>query len=203
MINHIARPLGFSHSGFLAQGEDIISVLKADNRLVSKLGLTHPDMARPLFHVWNMILKEIESAKLKRFSNIRHFYYNGNIIDLKAEATKGWQNSIFEDGIQGKFDIRISRQLSQAEKNYLNDHYSELTDQQKIEIQRKLSRIRFSEMVPFYIMRYGFYEGHTAFRADPLALAFIFNLKRLEEIEKAFAGRLYSILTSHFNRNYP
>jgi hypothetical protein len=62
----------------------------------------------------------------------------------------------------------------------------------------KLAHIHFSEMAPYYIMRYGFYEGHTDFRADPIAIAFIFGLKKLEEIETAFRGNLYEVLTDHF-----
>jgi len=56
-------------------------------------------------------------------------------------------------------------------------------------------------MVPFYIMRYGFYEGHTDYRADPIAIAFIFGLKSLVEIEAVFPGRLHEMLTAHFTRN--
>jgi hypothetical protein len=47
-------------------------------------------------------------------------------------------------------------------------------------------------------MRYGFYEGHTAYRADPVVIACIFGLKSVEEIENAFPGMLYEVLTSHF-----
>ena len=47
-------------------------------------------------------------------------------------------------------------------------------------------------------MRCGFYEGHTAFRIDPIAIAFIFGLRSLDEIEAAFPGRLLEILTTHF-----
>ena len=60
VITYIGRSGRFSGAGFMADDEDIISVLKGDNDLVRKLGLTHPKMARPLFHVWNAILKEIE-----------------------------------------------------------------------------------------------------------------------------------------------
>jgi len=55
-------------------------------------------------------------------------------------------------------------------------------------------------MLPYYIMRYGFYEGHTDYRADPIAIAFIFGMRSLEEIEAAFEGRLYEVLTQHFTR---
>jgi hypothetical protein len=49
-------------------------------------------------------------------------------------------------------------------------------------------------------MRYGFYEGHTAYRADPVAIAFIFGLRSLEELEKIFPWKLYKILTTHYTR---
>ena len=47
------------------------------------------------------------------------------------------------------------------------------------------------------IMRYGFYEGHTSYRADPIAIAFIFGLKSLEEIEAVYDGKLYIVFTEH------
>jgi hypothetical protein len=63
---------------------------------------------------------------------------------------------------------------------------------------KKLSSIQTGEMLPYYIMRYGFYEGHTDYRADPVAIAWIFGLKSLEQIEAAFPGRLEDVLTQHF-----
>ena len=65
---------------------------------------------------------------------------------------------------------------------------------------QRLSSIRTGEMEPHYIMWYGFYEGHTEWRADPLAIAFIFGLRSLEELERAFPGKLYEVLTKHFPR---
>jgi hypothetical protein len=55
-------------------------------------------------------------------------------------------------------------------------------------------------MVPYYIMRYGFYEGHTDYRADPIAIAWIFGLRNIEQIEAAFDGGLYETLTQYFTR---
>ena len=54
------------------------------------------------------------------------------------------------------------------------------------------------EMEPYYVMRYGFYEGHTPWRVDPIAIAFIFGLRSLDEIEADFPGRLYETLAGHF-----
>lgn len=198
VITYIGRPGRFSGAGFMADDENIISVLKGDNNLVRKLGLTHPLMARPLYHVWNMILQGIECGKLGRFSGVRSFFYNGNEVTFRAESMKGWQISIFQDEIQGRFDIDVQRMLSAAERSFLRSKYPHLSGAQMAELEEKLTRFHFSEMVPYYIMCYGFYEGHTDYRADPIAIAYIFGLKSLEEIENAFQGSLCRILIDHF-----
>lgn len=198
VITYIGRPRRFSGEGFMADDENIISVLKGDNNLVRKLGLTHPQMAKPLFHVWNMMLEEIEHGRLRRFSDIQCFFYNGNKISMKAEGMKGWQISIFQDEIQGRFDIDIQWSLTNEEKSFLRSKYSHLSGAQMAKMEEKLTRFHFSEMVPYYIMRYGFYEGHTGYRADPIAVARIFGLKSLEEIEEAFQGSLYNNLFKHY-----
>jgi hypothetical protein len=200
LITYIGRPGRFSGTGFMVDDETIISVLKGDNDLVRKLGLTHPQMARPLYHVWNMILQEIECGKLGRFSSIQCFFYNGNKITLRAESMKGWQISIFQDEIQGRFDIDVRRILTRAERSFLRSKYSRLSDTQIIELEEKLTRFHFSEMAPYYIMRYGFYEGHTDYRTDPIAIACIFGLRSVKDIENAFPGRLYETLISHFTK---
>lgn len=55
-------------------------------------------------------------------------------------------------------------------------------------------------MQPQYIMRYGFYEGHTFWRADPLALSFIFGINSLEELDKTFEYRLPDIMSMHHTK---
>ncbi len=198
LITYIGRPGRFSGAGFMADDETILSVLKGDNNLVRKMGLTHPQMARPLYHVWNIILQDIERGTFKRFSSIPRFLYNDQEITLRAESTKGWQISIFQDEIQGTFDIHVRRTLTAAENSFLRRMYRGLSDAQMTELQEKLTHLRLSEMLPYYIMGYGFYEGHTDFRADPIAIACIFGLRSIEEIENAFPGRLYEALTHHF-----
>jgi hypothetical protein len=198
VITYIGRPGRFSGAGFMADDEDIVSVLRGDNELVRKLGLTHPQTAKPLFHVWNMILQEIECGKWGRFSGIQCLFYNGHKVTLRAESMKGWQNSIFQDEIQGRFEIDIRRQLTREERSFLRGEYAHLSDTQMVELEERITHLHFSEMVPYYIMRYGFYEGHTDYRADPIAIAYIFGLRSVEEIEHAFPGRLHRTLFSHF-----
>ena len=187
LINYVAKPNRFSGSGFIAEDEDIISVLKGDNRLVAALGLTHPQMARVLFHVWNLDKSAID-----------YILYNGKKIQIKAEGDKGYQESIFHDEITGHWRMEIWRDLEPEEERILQKNYAGLAPDQWSNLIKKLTGFHTGEMVPFYVMRYGFYEGHTGFRADPIAVAFIFGLRRLEEIEAAFPGQLYEKLTEHF-----
>jgi hypothetical protein len=178
-------------------------VLKGDNTLVCQLGLTHPQMARPLFHVWNAILLELQHGSRqgraprfwRAFSPIE---YNGRKVIVKAEGSRGFQQSLFDDEIKGMTNITISRDLTPDEAEFLKDTYAHLSTQQKDELIAKLSRMQTGEMQPYYVMRYGFYEGHTPWRVDPMAIAFIFSLRSLEEIETAFPGHLHEALTGHF-----
>ncbi|GET23234.1 hypothetical protein [Prolixibacter denitrificans] len=201
IIDVIGRPNGFSYAGFMAKDENILSVLKGDNQTVRAMGLTHPQMAKPLFHVWNLVLKEVELGHWRRFyDNISVIFYNGHQLSFKGERSKGWQVSIFQDEIQGSFDFTVSRPLTPEEKTFLDEHYSQLSTAQRKELEAKLTSLHFSEMAPYYIMRYGFYEGHTAYRTDPVAIAFIFGLKTLPELDTAFNHNLFDVLTKHFTK---
>lgn len=199
VINCTGRPDAYSSAGFLADDEDIISVLKGDNQLVRKMGLTHPHLAKPLFHIWNLILMETELGFWARFyDNIKQIYYNGNLLNFRASGSKGWQNSIFLDEVQGRYNIHIDRGLTGEEEHYLTMHYSHLNNDQMAALKDKLSQLDFSEMLPYYIMRYGFYEGHTDYRCDPIAISFILGLKSLAEIDTVCEGNLHNILSEHY-----
>jgi len=196
------RPEALSTAGFLAADEDIISVLKGDNRLVTAMGLTHPELAKPLFNLWNILqLHDARMLDLGRpLQAVNRFWYNGHEVELmSASYGKGWQTSIFDDGNLGMWQIEVQRQLLPEEEAYLTEHYAGLDAEQMDELITCLSYIHTGEMVPFYIMRYGFYEGHTSYRADPIAIAFVFGLRSLEELDAAFAGDLSSVLAAHFN----
>ncbi len=204
VITAVGRPGNASGAGFMAADEDIISVLKGDNRLVGRLGLTHDRMARPLFHIWNLVLREYELNRFGRsWDNIQYVLYHGNKVRFGAvHPTRGFQDSIFNDEIAGAFDINFHRELDEREREFLHQKYSCLDERQMAELVEKLSHIRTGEMEPYYIMRYGFYEGHTGYRTDPVAVAFVFGLRSLEETEAAFPGRLYEVLTMHFTKDH-
>ena len=205
-ITDLGRPGQLSEDGFMSANEDILSLLVADNRIVSQLGLTHPQMATPLFHLLNMMDMDLKlgrwNSRRHEWQNVPFFFYNNQKVYVEAHDTKGGQLSIFDDGIKGAFWMIIKRALTKAEKDFLDQHYSSLTPTQKEKLAKLLCEIYTGEMEPQYIMRYGFYEGHAGWRADPITIAFVFGLKSLEEIEAAFPGQLYEILTAEFTRDY-
>jgi len=206
-ITDLGRPGRLSTSGFMADDEDIVSVLKGDNRLVSALRLTHQELARPLFHVWNMVNADATLGRWNmaehRWRSIKSILYNGKAVLLDAADSKGGQLSIFDDGLEGAFWIKIRRELDAREKAFLEKNYAHLTPTQTEAFVKRLSCMTTGEMQPHYILWYGFYEGHTEWRTDPIAIAFIFGLRSLEEIEAAFPGQLYKLLTLHFVRHEP
>ena len=112
-IADLGRPGGLSQFGFLAEDEDVRSVLEGDNRLVAALDLTHPQLARPLFHVWNVVDADATAGRWNmarhRWDRCRFLSYNGREVQVEAHDTKGVQESIFDDGLEGYFHIEIRR----------------------------------------------------------------------------------------------
>ncbi|MCY1721109.1 hypothetical protein OU798_12195 [Prolixibacteraceae bacterium Z1-6] len=190
------RPWASSGVGFLAEDETIMSVISADNQTVKKLGLTHPDIARPLFHFWNLA-RDFEKQQVE----INVLLYNSHEVEFKIQGSRGWQESIFDDEILGTGHIEIWRQLSLKEIDFLKRNYWQLSSDQFEELQKMVSHFHTSEMVLFYINRYGFYEGHTEYRPDPVTVALVFGLTSIEKVHFAAGGDLYSYFTMHFTQN--
>ncbi len=195
-ITNDGRPGNFSSAGFMTADEDIISVLKADNELVKKLGFTHQEIAKPLFNIFNLILEHRKAyMEIDRtFPAFDFIFYNGHKISIESGGAKGWQTSIFNDGNLGYYWMKISREFTDEEDIFLKEKYSQLSAKQFEILRRNLSEINTGEMIPYYIMRYGFYEGHTAWRADPVAISFIFGLRPLSEIDKLLNKKLCNLL---------
>jgi len=203
-ITDLGRPGGLSDAGFMAEDEDLRGVLEGDNRLVTALGLTHPQMARPLFHVWNAVEADADAGRWNRarhrWERCRFLLYNGREVRVEAHDTKGGQESIFDDGLEGAFRIEVQRPPTSDEEAFLRRRYGHLAPERWALLVERLSTVQTGEMEPHYIQWYGFYEGHTAWRVDPLAIAFVFGLRTVEQIEAAFPGRLDGALTAHFTR---
>ncbi len=201
-ITEIGRPEMSSGVGFMAADENIVSVLRGDNRIVRAMGLDHPGLARPLFHVWNSILAQLTAIRNHQGSwkDIVAIRYNGRTVGVDWVTTRGWQESIFDDEIYGGCQLTISRQLEPSEIAFLRRSYPGLDAAEMKQLAAALSGINIGEMGPYYVKRYGFYEGHTSFRAEPVAIALIFGLQSVEELEAAFPGQLPQVLTTHHTR---
>lgn len=198
------RPWGSSGVGFMAEDETIMSVIHADNQTLISLRLTHPDIARPLFHLWN-ISREIEMLSTDPGTG-EHLepvalIYNGNRVRINTNGSRGWQESIFNDEILGSGHIDIWRELNTRELVFLKKNYAHLSQDQFGLLTRMISHIHTGEMVFFYINRYGFYEGHTEYRVDPVAVVLIFGLQSVETVHKICGGNLYRYFTTHFIQN--
>jgi len=197
-INALGCPGGLSVDGFMAEDEDIRSVLIYDNSIVSAMGLTHPEMAKPLFHLLNMMEADLFLNRWNmaehNWNHIRCFYYYDHLVYVDAKDTKGGQLSIFNDGIEGAFHIKLSRKAQAQELALLAQNYNHLSEDEYERFKENLFTINMGEMEAQYIMRYGFYEGHTFWRTDPIAIALIFGLKTLQEVEETFKGELDKVL---------
>jgi len=194
-ITELGHPGRLSISGFLAEDEDILSVIKGDNRLVARLGLTHAGMARPLLHVCNLLRELYQETGAEHTNDV---FYGGKRVTLTVQFSRGGQKSIFRDGLDGAWTIRIRRDLEENELAFLNRTYAHLESARRDTLVKQLTEMLMGEIQPFYIYRYGFYEGHTAWRTDPVVIAFIFGFKSIQEIEAAFARQLPEVLTQHF-----
>ncbi|MEA1877371.1 MAG: hypothetical protein U9N86_10950 [Bacteroidota bacterium] len=155
-----AWPGSASWAGFLCKNETIISRLIKDNNMVRQMGLTHRELAYPIFHCWNLI-KEYEiinnSNGLKDIG-IEGIYYTDEFLPLTSQGGKGWQTSIFNDSLTGSYHVRIRNEES------------------------PFGEVFISDLAPYYIQRYGFYEGMTSYRLDPRNIAISFGLKTIDEI---------------------
>jgi hypothetical protein len=133
------RPGAASKAGFLGKNEKLLDVMAADNQyVVDERGSTHQELAKHLHAmgaVWLWQLKNKQGEK--------EFRYHGRKFKVTGVATRGFQDSPFDDGTRSGSNVTIHN-LSNGKK------------------------LRYGLLVPYMIERYGFYEGQgTSYRVDP------------------------------------
>ncbi len=198
-ITYQGRPGRLSGAGFIAEDEDILSVLQGDNQLVSQMGLTHRDLSKPLFHLWNTVLYMIDydDQGIIPSEGPDTLFYFGKKIQFSAPNCRGWQYSLFNDSIQGECHLELRVILSENERSFIESRYDILTDDERNELIENLTHLHTGEMAAYYIQYYGFYEGHTEYRADPIKLAFLFGMKSIDELYEVFGDQLYKRIKAH------
>jgi hypothetical protein len=201
-IDRDARPGGLSEDGFMAADETVRAVMAGDDRSVRAMGLTHPMLARPLWHIWNLVQTDLQLGRYNmarhRWDNVQRLKYNGKWITLDAHDTKGGQQSPFGDGLEGGFWMVFWRPMSMDEQQWLHQHYGHHGPTNWNELLGRLTRVHTGEMEAYTITRYGFYEGHSDWRVDPLGAAWLFGLRTLDELEVAFPGKLDRAVLEHW-----
>ena len=127
--------------------------------------------------------------------------YNGNEVKFQIQGSRGWQESSFNDEIHGTGHLELWRKLNPGEIDYLENQYKHLSKEQFEVLKNRISYFHTSEMVFFYINRYGFYEGHNEYRPDPITVALIFGLTTIEKAHRVAGENLYNYYMQHFTQN--
>jgi hypothetical protein len=143
------------------------------------------------------------SMRHHQWRNVAAVKYNDRWVLLDAHDTKGGQQSPFADGLEGGFWIVIRRPLDAAEEAFLHAHYDHLDPDRWDPLHGTLTRLFTGEMEPHYVQWYGFYEGHTGWRVDPVGIAAVFGLRSLAELEAAFPDRLWEVVARHHTAASP
>ena len=157
-----AWPGSASWSGFLCEHETLLSRLKTDHQLVESMKLQHQDLANPVIHTWNLVQawESQSNDQAKASDKIEGFYYNNRYLSFKYQGGKGWQTSIFNDSLTGSYHV-----------------WAETGDS-------PFGPVFFSDLAPYYINRYQFYEGMTIYRLDPRNIALTYGLLSLQDLER-------------------
>ena len=123
-------------AGFMAGDEDIVSVLMGDNLLVSSMDLTHRDLSKALFHLWNTVLymNDYDDQGTISSEGKDTLFYSGKKIWYSAPNCRGWQYSLFNDSIQGECHLELMVILSENERSFIEARYDILTDDERNEM---------------------------------------------------------------------
>lgn len=97
--------------------------------------------------------------------------------------------------------MEVWRELEKQEMEFLKEQYQHLAPEQFKAMKESITHLFTGEMVLFYINRYGFYEGHSDYRTDPVTIAYVFGIRSLEELHEATDGDLFRYFTTPFADN--
>lgn len=142
------RPGADSLTGFLGRSERLRSVMEADNRQVrDELGTTHQALAFPL-----KLVRFLVNARAPSIKGWGDFAYRGERFFARGVIYRGPQGSPFADRSAARGDFEVVNA-------------------------RTGKGLKFSELLPDMIERYGFYEGkEVAYRLEPKDIAEVFSV---------------------------
>lgn len=173
-IEQKMRPGEMSRSGFIDNDQKLVDVLKSDQDLVNKLGLTHKQIVEPLQIAHNQhVISSCEDPRweyevrtpdgnTERQKRVVDIVYHGKTYKLSGKTYRGVQMTPFLLDTR-KTDWRDSTNTA-----------SDLT----ITDPETGHELNFSGLLVHLIRDYGFYEGNTRYRVGPEEIASFFGLKK-------------------------
>ena len=144
-VNTSMRPGQYSQAGFLAQGEDLVEVLKEDKRIVDALGVSFENLA-------NWLEQSIKTGETSET------IINGQRLRIKRIGTRGMQSPPLP-GLPGSSGMYWITNVATGE-----------------------SFGTATEMHPDLIRLYGFFEGHTGFRTDPVVMYAVYTGRKVADV---------------------
>lgn len=197
-----AKPGGWSTGGFIGRDETFLGVLQRDWKTISLLGLTHTEMADHLRTIragaraFYGEQSGVTSYDYTQFPGMKalvegmhgaSFVHRPQTIRVTVETYGGHQEDIFKTGGRMQLNQGV---VVDSEWNWCRDFvYQNTTTGQKITVPYGLFE---------YIRRYGFYEGTTAYRVDPLQLISVITGERREDIQMFLQMREVEALIPKF-----
>jgi hypothetical protein len=145
-----ARPGQLSRQGFIGANEQLLEVVQRDNRLVANLDLTHHQLARPLFHLFNLSQRgtEVYARGDAPHAYLTEMFYAGRMLSVAGEGGKGWQEPLFGDEVLGYYALDVAREPDTNELAYLERTYGRLAASELARLIEALFSIHTGEGCP-------------------------------------------------------
>lgn len=149
------RPGQLSEAGFLGPEESLLDVMAMDNDWVTQNNLSHQKIAETLHFIRALALNKLDGKEIvfhdRRYQVDSVFFMGGQVSPFEQ-----LDNVRFSPAphAYGSFDLRV-KNLATGDS------------------------ISFSSLLPFFIERYGFYEGTgTPYRVSPQKIVTVFDFLR-------------------------
>lgn len=146
------RPRQLSEAGFLGPEESLLDVMAMDNDWVTQNNLSHQKIAETLHFIRALALNKLDGKEIvfhdRRYQVDSVFFMGGQVSPFEQLDSVRFSPA---PHAYGSFDLRV-KNLATGDS------------------------ISFSSLLPFFIERYGFYEGTgTPYRVSPQKICEVFD----------------------------
>ena len=158
VVEQRMRPGEYSDSGFIANGQNLVDILEADQTLVANLGLTHRQVVEPLQIAFGEYVNRMFNKE--REAGVFTFEFNNQKFRVEVIATRGFQETPFFDNADMKGHWLLCTHAGGTMTFSKEDGET----------------LIISPLLIHLIRDYGFYEGEVPYRVSPLEIAEFFGM---------------------------